>query len=171
MLRNIVKSLTRFSTEVQKSSAKSGSTSGLTYYKDGQLVNRTALTLKKQEDIESYVVKTVQNYFRTTYKQGTHGLSKVWIRIALCLSTAWTPLMPLKSRCRLKRILDIPFLLRLFHLSQRLITTSPISNKSRLLRGKTIKILSHDNHNNFILNISIVPFLTLTYLPHLVSNH
>jgi len=42
----------------------------LTYYKDGQLVNRTSITLKKQEDIESYVIKTVQNYFRTTYKQG-----------------------------------------------------------------------------------------------------
>ena len=75
MLRNIVRSfanLSQFSTEVQKSGSKStGSTSGLTYYKDGQLVNRSALVLKKQEDIESYVIKTVQNYFRTTYKQGT----------------------------------------------------------------------------------------------------
>ena len=72
MLRNIIKRFTvlpNFSTEVQKSSGKT-STSGLTYYKDGQLVNRTSITLKKQEDIESYVVKTVQNYFRTTYKQG-----------------------------------------------------------------------------------------------------
>lgn len=69
MLRTLSRLLPRFSTEVQKSSAKPSS-SGLTYYKDGQLVNRTSLTLKKQEDIESYVIKTVQNYFRTTYKQG-----------------------------------------------------------------------------------------------------
>lgn len=69
MLRTLSRFLPRFSTEVQKSAAKPSS-SGLTYYKDGQLVNRTSLTLKKQEDIESYVIKTVQNYFRTTYKQG-----------------------------------------------------------------------------------------------------
>jgi len=74
MLRNIFKAcnLFSFSNEVAKTAAKSTTaTSGLTYYKDGQLVNRTAITLKKQEDIESYVIKTVQNYFRTTYKQGT----------------------------------------------------------------------------------------------------
>lgn len=86
MLRNIAKSFARFSTEVQKSSSKASSTSGLTYYKDGQLVNRSALTLKKQEDIESYVVKTVQNYFRTTYKQGTHELSKALTRTVPFLS-------------------------------------------------------------------------------------
>lgn len=52
MLRNLVKRFTlanSFSSEVQKSSAKTGSSaSGLTYYKDGQLATRTALTLKKQ---------------------------------------------------------------------------------------------------------------------------
>lgn len=51
MLRNIIKRFTvlsNFSTEVQKSSGKSASGSGLTYYKDGQLVNRTSITLKKQ---------------------------------------------------------------------------------------------------------------------------
>jgi hypothetical protein len=48
MLRNIVKRVALFSTEVQKSSAKSApSASTLTYYKDGQLVNRTSITLKK----------------------------------------------------------------------------------------------------------------------------
>lgn len=50
MLRNIIKRFTvlpNFSTEIQKSSGKA-STSGLTYYKDGQLVNRTSITLKKQ---------------------------------------------------------------------------------------------------------------------------
>jgi hypothetical protein len=51
MLRNIIKRFTvisNFSTEVQKSTGKGASTSGLTYYKDGQLVNRTSITLKKQ---------------------------------------------------------------------------------------------------------------------------
>ncbi len=51
MLRNIIKRFTvlsNFSTEVQKSSGKTTSSSGLTYYKDGQLVNRTSITLKKQ---------------------------------------------------------------------------------------------------------------------------
>jgi hypothetical protein len=71
MWRNILKTAKYFSTEVQKANAKTSSTAGLTYYRDGQLVNRTSITLKKEEDIESYVVKTVQNYFRTTYKQGT----------------------------------------------------------------------------------------------------
>jgi hypothetical protein len=72
MFGGLMKQLVRvgnFSTEIQKGASKSSS-AGLTYYKDGQLVNRTAITLKKQEDIESYVIKTVQNYFRTTYKQG-----------------------------------------------------------------------------------------------------
>lgn len=151
MLRNIVKSITRFSTEVQKSSSKPSSTSGLTYYKDGQLVNRTAITLKKQEDIESYVVKTVQNYFRTTYKQGTHGLSKAWARTVPYLSTDWTLSMRLRSLCRLKRILDTLSLLRLCLRSPRSTTTSLISSRSRRLRGRIIRILSHDNRNNFIL--------------------
>lgn len=73
MFKNIVQKLwvfQSFSTEVQKAATKGSSGAGLTYYKDGQLVNRTSITLKKQEDIESYVIKTVQNYFRTTYKQG-----------------------------------------------------------------------------------------------------
>ncbi len=51
MLRNFIKTFNQvryFSTEVQKSSGKSTSSSGLTYYKDGQLVNRTSIALKKQ---------------------------------------------------------------------------------------------------------------------------
>lgn len=49
MLRNIIKRVALFSTEVQKAGNKTaGSTSGLTYYKDGQLVNRTSITLKKE---------------------------------------------------------------------------------------------------------------------------
>ena len=69
---NLAKRVARFATEVQKSNTKTGSSSStITQYKEGQLVNRTALTLKKTEDIEAYVIKTVQNYFRTTYKNGT----------------------------------------------------------------------------------------------------
>lgn len=78
MLRNLIKRIALFSTEVQKSSPKStGAASTITQYREGQLVNRTSITLKKQEDIESYVIKTVQNYFRTTYKNGTFCLMKV----------------------------------------------------------------------------------------------
>ena len=78
MLRNLFKGVTLFSTEVQKSSTKStGSASTITHYREGQLVNRTSIILKKQEDIESYVIKTVQNYFRTTYKNGIFNLIKV----------------------------------------------------------------------------------------------
>jgi hypothetical protein len=105
MLRNIVRAITCFSTEVQKAGAKGGSsTTGLTYYKDGQLVNRTSITLKKQEDIESYVVKTVQNYFRTTYKQGTHQSIKESRSPVRFPSTAWTHSMQSKSPCRSSRI-------------------------------------------------------------------
>ena len=71
MLRSIIQRVALFSTEVQKSQVKATTPANITQYKEGQLVNRTALTLKKQEDIEAYVIKTVQNYFRTTYKNGT----------------------------------------------------------------------------------------------------
>jgi hypothetical protein len=80
MLSRIVRRLNifTFANDVQTSSAKSNkAASSLTYYKDGQLTTRTAITLKKQEDIESYVIKTVQNYFRTTYKQGIKIIIKV----------------------------------------------------------------------------------------------
>ena len=66
----------RFATEVQKTGKPQGSSpSGLTYYKDGQLQTRNSIVLKKQEDIEAYVIKTVQNYFRTTYKNGITKIS------------------------------------------------------------------------------------------------
>ena len=38
-------------------------------YVDGQLVTRNQLVLKKSEDIDAYVIKTIKNYFRTTNKQ------------------------------------------------------------------------------------------------------
>lgn len=40
----------------------------LSYFREGQLVNRSHLVLKKQEDIEGYVMQVLQNYFRTTNK-------------------------------------------------------------------------------------------------------
>jgi uncharacterized protein YjdB len=50
MLRNLIKRVALFSTEVQKSSTKTTPSSGasLTHYREGQLVNRTSITLKKQ---------------------------------------------------------------------------------------------------------------------------
>lgn len=57
-------------TEVQTKVKTDTSAKSLTYYKDGQLTTRSAIVLKKKEDIEGYVIKTIQNYFRTTYKAG-----------------------------------------------------------------------------------------------------
>ncbi len=49
MLRNLIKRVALFSTEVQKSSTKTSSSgASLTHYREGQLVNRTSITLKKQ---------------------------------------------------------------------------------------------------------------------------
>ena len=49
MLTNLAKRVARFATEVQKtSSTASTASSTITQYQDGQLVNRTAITLKKQ---------------------------------------------------------------------------------------------------------------------------
>lgn len=44
----------------------------ITYYKDGELVSRNQLTLKKYEDIEGYVMKLVKSYFRCTNQDGLH---------------------------------------------------------------------------------------------------
>ena len=73
MLRNLAQSMIKFNfaKEVAKSGKTAASGAGLTYYQDGQLVTRNNLVLKKTEDIEAYVIKTIQNYYRTTYKQGT----------------------------------------------------------------------------------------------------
>lgn len=50
MLSNFLKLVPRFgfAKEVAKSGTASGPASNLTYYKDGQLVNRTQLVLKKK---------------------------------------------------------------------------------------------------------------------------
>ncbi len=61
----------KFATAVQKSTnSKSTSSGDLTYYKDGQLVTRSAIVLKEKQDIEAYVIKIIQNYPRTTFKNG-----------------------------------------------------------------------------------------------------
>lgn len=59
-----------FAGEVQPK-VKTDAPKNITYYKDGQITTRSYLTLKKKEDIEGYVIKTIQNYFRTTHKAGT----------------------------------------------------------------------------------------------------
>lgn len=50
MLSNLVKLIPRFgfAKEVAKAGTASGSAANLTYYKDGQLVNRTQIVLKKK---------------------------------------------------------------------------------------------------------------------------
>ena len=44
--------------------------SGNFRYVDGELVPIGNLVLRERESIEEYVLKTVKNYFRTTYKSG-----------------------------------------------------------------------------------------------------
>lgn len=43
---------------------------GIQFYQDGQLVSRSQLVLKKEEDINSYVLSIIKNYYRTTNKNG-----------------------------------------------------------------------------------------------------
>lgn len=63
-----------FAAEVQTKVKSQDQGKSLTYYKDGQLATRSAIVLKKKEDIESYVVRIIQGYFRTTYKSGMRGI-------------------------------------------------------------------------------------------------
>ena len=50
MLRSLLRGVNamRFATEVQKASESSGRAGGITYYRNGQLVTRNAITLKKE---------------------------------------------------------------------------------------------------------------------------
>ena len=57
---------TEVSTKVEKQAPKRD----ISVYIDGQIVNRNQLVLKKEEDIDAYVLKTIRNYFRTTNKGG-----------------------------------------------------------------------------------------------------
>lgn len=72
--------------------AGSGKKKDIQQYKGGQLVTRTALVLKKQDDIESFVLNLIKNYFRTTNKSNLtlesdlekHGLDSLdYMEIAM----------------------------------------------------------------------------------------
>ncbi len=106
MLRNIIKTIGKFNfaNEVTSTTAKAASSANVTTYKDGQLVNRTSLILKKQEDIEQYVIKTVQGYFRTTHKNGILYLIQVLPKKVFLLNTVWTLWIQSKSQCKFNKI-------------------------------------------------------------------
>ena len=73
------------STEVSTKVEKQQKRKDISAYVEGQIVNRNHLALKKEEDIDSYVIKTIRNYFRTTNKNGlelestlaNHGLDSL----------------------------------------------------------------------------------------------
>ena len=44
----------------------------ITYYENGQLVTRSAIVLRKQEQVEAYVFKMLGEYFKTTNKANLH---------------------------------------------------------------------------------------------------
>ena len=44
----------------------------ITFYKNGQLITRNAIVLKKKEQIEDYVFKMISDYFKTTNKANLH---------------------------------------------------------------------------------------------------
>mmetsp|Transcript_28654 Transcript_28654/g.25629 ORF Transcript_28654/g.25629 Transcript_28654/m.25629 type:complete len:114 (+) Transcript_28654:60-401(+) len=76
------------STKVDKAAKKRE----LSVYAEGQIVNRSQLVLKKQEDIEGYVKKLLSGYFRTTNRANLesesllsdHGLDSLDV-IELCM--------------------------------------------------------------------------------------
>jgi acyl carrier protein len=47
------------------------------YDSSGQLVTRTALVLKKEEEIEKYVLNVIKNYFRTCNKGELTAISEL----------------------------------------------------------------------------------------------
>lgn len=106
MLKNLSRFITRynFANEVQKTTSKASSSAGLTYYKDGQLTTRQNIVLKKTEDIESYVIRTIQNYYRSTYKQGNKLIIQVSLEIVNSQIMDLTLLTALKLLCRLNKI-------------------------------------------------------------------
>ena len=54
--------------EVVQTTKKTAKKKDIQYYREGVLVNRSHLVLKKEEDIESYVKTVLNKYFRTTNK-------------------------------------------------------------------------------------------------------
>lgn len=62
-----------FSTEAKSLTPHAGAAhppNSIQYYNEGQLVTRSSIVLKKEEDINGYVLSIVKNYFRTTNKSG-----------------------------------------------------------------------------------------------------
>lgn len=66
----------RFASEVQptKAAVPAQQAQQIQQYRDGQLVVRNFLQLKKKDDITNYVVGIVKNYYRTTNKVATTPL-------------------------------------------------------------------------------------------------
>ena len=57
-----------FATEISTKVEKPTIRKEISQYKDGQIVTKSAIVLKKEEDIEQYVINVVRNYFRTLNK-------------------------------------------------------------------------------------------------------
>lgn len=81
-----------FADEVSTKVEKTAKKRDLSVYVEGQIVNRSQLVLKKQEDIEGYVRKLLSGYFRTTNRANIesenllsdHGLDSLDV-IELCM--------------------------------------------------------------------------------------
>ena len=122
MLQRVVfKPLTRisrmtFSSEVSTKVEQKMQKKDIQYYKDGQMMTRSAIVLKKEEDIDQYAINVVKNYFRTLNKANVtlesslkdHGLDSLdSIEISMQV--------PLLSRS--KKTWAIPFLPRHYRFS------------------------------------------------------
>merc|ERR550514_893932 len=57
-------------TDIQKGGAGATGDNALRFYKNGELIKRSFLTLKTSEDIEGYVVNLWRDYHRSTNKAG-----------------------------------------------------------------------------------------------------
>ena len=42
-------------------------------YENGQMVSQQQVQLRDSQQVEDYVLKTIKNYFRTTYKDGLNA--------------------------------------------------------------------------------------------------
>lgn len=54
-----------------KQQAKPQQAKAIQTYKEGQIITKNYLQLKKTQDIEGYVVALFRNYYRTTNKVGS----------------------------------------------------------------------------------------------------
>jgi len=57
-----------FSSEVSTKVEQKMQKKDIQFYKDGQMMTRSAIVLKKEEDIDQYAINVVKNYFRTLNK-------------------------------------------------------------------------------------------------------